>query len=270
MDARAANRSFQMYESALGPHDVPEGRNGAITLDSPGACFQQGDVGVSQLHCQPPPAPSSHQAQLINRLAAYSQDTSQPSHVSVGSQTTSPTYLLSPFEHDFPKHRSIASQSSGTSSLSGYDKSDKSVYNHLGVELAPSTPSSARSAVGQVENRGSRDVQDWVGENGSVLGRADSRSTGSSSKKAAKAELKAMKEAEKLMKKAEARAKFEILRDEQKRKLSIARAEAQRKAEIEANKKPVVEKQAPKSKLGKFGQKFTDAVLFPAAEGTRL
>ncbi|KAK6906786.1 hypothetical protein I203_100773 [Kwoniella mangroviensis CBS 8507] len=98
-----------------------------------------------------------------------------------------------------------------------------------------------------------------------------SGSTGTSSKKAAKAELKAIRAAEKDAKKAEAQARFEALRAQQAKKMAISRAEAQRQADIRAKEKEEKEKQAsasikekPKSKWGKIGKGFTDAVLFPA------
>jgi len=69
--------------------------------------------------------------------------------------------------------------------------------------------------------------------------------------------------ADKAAKKAEGQAKFEALRSEQMRKMAISRAEAQRQAEVAAKAAPVA-KPAPKSKFGKFGTKFADAVLFPS------
>jgi hypothetical protein len=53
------------------------------------------------------------------------------------------------------------------------------------------------------------------------------------------------------------------LRAEQIHKMHLAKAEAQKKAD--AARYEVVEKPKtkPKSKFGMFGQKFTDAVLFP-------
>ncbi|WWC92140.1 uncharacterized protein L201_007094 [Kwoniella dendrophila CBS 6074] len=100
-----------------------------------------------------------------------------------------------------------------------------------------------------------------------------SGSTGTSSKKAAKAELKAIRAAEKDAKKAEAQARFEALRAQQAKKMAISRAESQRQQEIKANQKQESmtiketqqkEKDKPKSKWGKFGKNFTEAVLFPA------
>jgi hypothetical protein len=44
--------------------------------------------------------------------------------------------------------------------------------------------------------------------------------------------------------------------------MAMSRAEAQRKAEIEAVL-PKAPKKEPKGRLGKLGAKFTDAVLFP-------
>ncbi|WWC65357.1 uncharacterized protein I303_107975 [Kwoniella dejecticola CBS 10117] len=98
-----------------------------------------------------------------------------------------------------------------------------------------------------------------------------SGSTGTSSKKAAKAELKAIRSAEKDAKKAEAQARFEALRAQQAKKMAISRAEAQRQAEIKEKEKfaaaSIKEKEKdnkPKSKWGKLGKGFTDAVLFPS------
>jgi hypothetical protein len=73
-----------------------------------------------------------------------------------------------------------------------------------------------------------------------------------------------MAEAAKAAKKAEAQAKFEALRSEQMQKMAIAKAEVQRRAEMaKFAPAPEVEKAPPKSKLGKFGSKFSAAVLFP-------
>lgn len=69
-------------------------------------------------------------------------------------------------------------------------------------------------------------------------------------------------QAEKDAKKAEAQAKFEALRLEQQKKMALSRARAQREAEIEAAK-PVQPKPQSKSRLGRLGQKFTEAVLIP-------
>lgn len=70
-------------------------------------------------------------------------------------------------------------------------------------------------------------------------------------------------DAAKAAKKAEAQARFEALRSEQMQKMAIAKAEVQRREEM-AKFAPAPEtKPAPKSKLGKFGSKFTSAVLFP-------
>ncbi|WWD20591.1 hypothetical protein CI109_105067 [Kwoniella shandongensis] len=115
-----------------------------------------------------------------------------------------------------------------------------------------------------------------------------SGSTGTSSKKAAKAELKSIQAAEKAAKKAEQHARFEQLRAEQARKMAISKAEAQRRADIQANEQLAKEREEmilaktkagsiassnegadgkleKKSKWGKIGKGFTDAVLFPTA-----
>ncbi|KAK8850410.1 hypothetical protein IAR55_004328 [Kwoniella newhampshirensis] len=114
-----------------------------------------------------------------------------------------------------------------------------------------------------------------------------SGSTGTSSKRAAKAELKIIQAAEKAAKKAEQQARFEQLRAEQARKMAISKADAQRKADIKANETLAKEKEEmmlakaqsqtavssegttvkveKKSKWGKLGKGFTDAVLFPTA-----
>lgn len=44
--------------------------------------------------------------------------------------------------------------------------------------------------------------------------------------------------------------------------MALSRAKAQREAEVEAAK-PVMVKEKPKSKFGRFGQKLGEAVLFP-------
>lgn len=75
--------------------------------------------------------------------------------------------------------------------------------------------------------------------------------------------------AEKAQKKAEAQAKFEALRAEQRRKMGISQAEAQRKAEtaklapelLQPEKK--LRPKESKGKLSRFGAKLTSAVLFP-------
>ncbi|OXG29117.1 regulatory protein ral2 [Cryptococcus neoformans Tu259-1] len=95
-----------------------------------------------------------------------------------------------------------------------------------------------------------------------------SGSTGTSSKKAAKAEAKAIRQAEKAAKKAEAQAHFEALRAERAKKMALLKAEAQRKAEIQAAKEQQTLsekdlKREPKSKWGKLANGFKDAVLFP-------
>ncbi|OCF43659.1 regulatory protein ral2 [Kwoniella heveanensis CBS 569] len=94
-----------------------------------------------------------------------------------------------------------------------------------------------------------------------------SGSTGTSSKRAAKAEMKQIRQAEKDAKKAEAQARFEALRAEQAKKMAILKAESQRKAEIKAKEQQAVKKEekAPKSKWGKLGKGLTDAVLFPSS-----
>lgn len=78
--------------------------------------------------------------------------------------------------------------------------------------------------------------------------------------------------AEKAQRKAEAREKFEALRAEQRRKMGISQAEAQRKAETarlapelleSENKVKAKDKDQPKGRLGRFGAKFAGAVLFP-------
>ena len=68
--------------------------------------------------------------------------------------------------------------------------------------------------------------------------------------------------AEKEARKFEAQTKFEVLRSEQMEKIARARVEAQRKAEA-AKYAPPKPKAESKSKLGKFGRKFADVVLFP-------
>ncbi|WVQ95580.1 hypothetical protein IAU59_002677 [Kwoniella sp. CBS 9459] len=94
-----------------------------------------------------------------------------------------------------------------------------------------------------------------------------SGSTGTSSKRAAKTEMKLIRQAEKDAKKAEAQARFEALRAEQAKKMAVLKAEAQRKAEIRAKEEAAVKKEvkAPKSKWGKLGKGLTDAVLFPSS-----
>jgi hypothetical protein len=72
--------------------------------------------------------------------------------------------------------------------------------------------------------------------------------------------------AEKAAKKAEQQAKFEVLKAEQAHKMNIARAEVQRKLES-AKFEEVKEKPKAKTKFGKFGQKFSEAVLFPQGGG---
>lgn len=49
--------------------------------------------------------------------------------------------------------------------------------------------------------------------------------------------------------------------------MALAKAEAQRKAEIEAAEPPKV-KPAPKGRFGKLGAKFTENVLFPSGGGS--
>ena len=53
--------------------------------------------------------------------------------------------------------------------------------------------------------------------------------------------------------------------------MAMAKAETQRKAELEATKAAIKVVQAgpppPKSKFGKFGAKFTENVLFPSGGG---
>ncbi len=69
--------------------------------------------------------------------------------------------------------------------------------------------------------------------------------------------------ADKASRKAEAQAKYEAARSEQLQKMAIAKAEAQRQAETAAKASTVV-KPAPKSMLGRFGARLTEAVLFPS------
>nr|ODN90063.1 regulatory protein ral2 [Cryptococcus depauperatus CBS 7841] len=97
-----------------------------------------------------------------------------------------------------------------------------------------------------------------------------SGSTGTSSKKAVKAEAKAIKAAEKYAKKAEAQSRFEALRAEQQKKMALSKAEAQRKADIaaakekeEMDRRAKQQREQPKSKWGKLTSGFKEAVLFP-------
>lgn len=50
--------------------------------------------------------------------------------------------------------------------------------------------------------------------------------------------------------------------------MAMAKAETQRKAEIEAAKPAPVKQAPPKGKFGKFGAKFTENVLFPSSGGS--
>jgi hypothetical protein len=61
--------------------------------------------------------------------------------------------------------------------------------------------------------------------------------------------------------------RFEALRFQQAKAMALAKAEAQRKAEIEAAQPPK-EKPAPKGRFGKFGSKFSESVLFPSGGGS--
>jgi hypothetical protein len=107
-----------------------------------------------------------------------------------------------------------------------------------------------------------------------------SGSTGNSSKRTAKEEKKAyvvfpsvpleslayessVAAAEKAAKQAAAQQRFEALRMQQAKAMALAKAESQRKAEIEAAQPPK-EKPAPKSRFGKLGAKFSENVLFPS------
>ncbi|WRT70549.1 uncharacterized protein IL334_007547 [Kwoniella shivajii] len=98
-----------------------------------------------------------------------------------------------------------------------------------------------------------------------------SGSTGTSSKRAAKIEMKAIKAAEKDAKKSEAQARFEALRAQQAKKMVMLKAEAQRQADIKAKERELQaqmdelnQKKQPKSKWARVGKNFTDAVLFPS------
>jgi hypothetical protein len=71
--------------------------------------------------------------------------------------------------------------------------------------------------------------------------------------------------AEKAARKAEQQAKFEALRAEQMHKMCLAKAEVQRKAEAAKFEDVKVQPKVKTTKLGKFGQKFSEAVLFPQA-----
>lgn len=70
---------------------------------------------------------------------------------------------------------------------------------------------------------------------------------------------------ETLQKRFEARANYDALQSEKGRQLAIFKAEAQKKAELAAgDKAQEAIRRQPKSRLGRFGAKFADAVLFPS------
>jgi hypothetical protein len=154
------------------------------------------------------------------------------------------------------------------------------------------TLGSAASAFSAGSEAGSESVIDF-GAFGSALGRSDtgmsrmtgqasmeSESTGTSSQRFDKKERKAwvavylfkhetrretdkasIAQAEKEAVKAAARAKFEAARAVQMHKMRMDKAAAQAKVEM-ARLAPKVRVE-PKTKLGRFGAKFSAAVLFP-------
>ncbi|WVW81010.1 hypothetical protein I302_103001 [Kwoniella bestiolae CBS 10118] len=212
----------------------------------------------------PPQSMSAQQARSIDHhsVASYYFDAS-PSKSNL-SRATSSGSISSPTAKN--RHFSIMTDSSSSTGQSIKDmRLGSSQLHQSSGSGAITIDFSDTTSLLRTNTSGTGGVSTYDGAS------ISSGSTGTSSKKAAKAEMKAIRTAEKDAKKAEAQARFEALRAQQAKKMAISRAEAQRQAEIRVKEKEEKEKVAaasikekPKSKWGKLGKGFTDAVLFPA------